>query len=343
MQKVRLLLLPFSWIYGIITFVRNLFFDSGIFSTYIIPKKSICVGNLSVGGTGKTPHVAYLAQLLKNETKLSILSRGYGRKSKGFVLATSTTKVSEIGDEPMLYFKRFNSTLNVTVCERRKTGIENILELFPKNEIILLDDAFQHRAVKAGLNLLLTDFNSLFSKDFVLPAGNLREFRLGKKRADIIIVTKSPAELNQETKSKICNELGFPSEKVFFSSIKYGDLIPFSENPPETLENVLLITGIANPTPLYNYLNNKYKVELLSFSDHHEFTLEDIKLIQQKFDTFAQQNKAIITTEKDYVRLENSLHKDIILRLPWYYQSIDVEIDKKEVFNNFIKAYVNTI
>lgn len=340
MKKLRLLLFPFGFLYGIITAVRNWLFDLGIKKTYIIPVKSICVGNLSVGGTGKTPHVAYLASLLKQENNVQILSRGYGRKTRGFILLDEKATSQTVGDEPLFYHKNFPD-VTVAVCESRKDGIEKLLEI-EKESVILLDDAFQHRAVKAGLNIILTDYSQPYYNDLMLPAGNLREWTFGKKRADIVIVTKSPENLDESAKEKIRKKLKFEEESIFFSKIKYGALVPFQKEQT-TFKNVLLVTGIANPFPLEKHLKKHFNVELLKFPDHHEFTLDDIQKIHKKFGTFASENKAIVTTEKDFMRLNDSAIIDEITQKPWFYQAITVEIDRENDFKSAIKDYVRTI
>jgi tetraacyldisaccharide 4'-kinase len=343
MQKLRRLLLPFSWLYGFILFIRNWCYNIGIFKSLTIPKKSICIGNLSVGGTGKTPHVMFLANLLKSDYKISILSRGYGRKTQGFQLADKNSNFNSIGDEPMTYHLRYKNEVHVSVCEKRAIGVQTIQNLFPNNQVILLDDAYQHRAVKAGRNILLTDYNQLYCDDFVLPAGNLREWSIGRNRADWLIVTKCPDKLSDSEKNTIRKKLKFPPEKLYFSSIKYGELIPFTQKKENELKHIILVTAIANPKPLVEFLQKKYALELFSFPDHYEFTTADISRIHQKFDTFVAANKAIVTTEKDFVRIaQNEKLKDIE-NYPWYYQEIEVEIDQKEKFNKEIIAYVNTI
>ncbi len=200
-------------------FIRNMFYDIGIYKSYKIPKKSICIGNLAVGGTGKSPHVSYLINILKITTKITVLSRGYGRTTKGFILADENSTGTQIGDEPKMYFARFHPTINVVVCEKRLDGVQKINSLFPDNELIILDDAFQHRAVKAEVNIVLTDYASLFSSDFVVPAGNLREWKIGKKRAKWVIVTKCPSSLSDNEKQSISRTLKFNPLNVFFSSI----------------------------------------------------------------------------------------------------------------------------
>lgn len=343
MSKLRLLLLPFSWIYGAITGFRNFLFNRGINKTLVIPKKSILVGNLSTGGTGKTPHVDYLLNHFVNQQiKTTSLSRGYGRKTKGVLVASSASTANDIGDEPLFYKNKYGNKINVVVAEKRTQGVQLINANIPNNELIVLDDAFQHRAIKAGLNILLTDFNHLYSSDFVLPAGNLREWKTGAKRADILIVTKSPSDLKEDTENKIKSQLKFHNENVFFSSIGYGELKSINDTSINEVESVLLVTGIANPIPLIGQLNRYYSVEEIRFKDHHEFTLADIEKIHKKFDTFAKQNKAIITTEKDFMRLK-AFDSVISGDYPWFYQPITIEIKEQEKFNNLIDTYVNEI
>lgn len=341
MKKLRLLLLPFGLLYGIVTAIRNLLFDWGIKPVYEIPVKSICVGNLSVGGTGKTPHVAYLAALLQADYKVQILSRGYGRKTRGFILLDEHATSETVGDEPLFYHKSFPN-VKVAVCESRKEGIEQLLAI-EKPDVILLDDAFQHRAVKAGMNILLTDYSQPYYSDWMLPAGNLREWTSGRKRADLVIVTKCPENLPEAQKASMRKQLDFPVDKIFFSKIEYGALLSFYGAPSQDFRNVLLVTGIANPLPLENYLKERFKVELMKFPDHHAFTLEDIQKIHKKFDTFASENKAIVTTEKDFMRLCDPGFRNEIAKNPWFYQQITVGTDRKNELETVINNYVRAI
>lgn len=342
MRLFRILLCPFSIIYGLITFLRNKCYDIGIFQVYEIPKKSICVGNLSAGGTGKTPHVAYLANLLCTTTQTSVLSRGYGRKTKGFILVNDKNTSNEVGDEPLFYHSTFKSKLHVAVCEKRKIGIQQIQSLYPQNELIILDDAFQHRAVKVGFNILLTDFNIPFSKDHMLPTGNLREWKSGRSRANCVIVTKCKKQLSQLEKEKWASDLKVDSNTLFFSSIKYDSIVSFGKQL-ETPKSVILITGIANPTPLIEFLTGKYKIEHLQFTDHHAFNAQDIQEIHQKFDTFVADNKIILTTEKDYMRLKDLIPENALKNYPWYYLPITVKMDEEEKFNELINQYVRKV
>ncbi len=342
MHKIRTLLWPFSLIYGIITYFRNKLFDFGILPTYVLPNKSICVGNLSTGGTGKTPHVAYLTEFLSGKIETAILSRGYGRKTSGFLLVSNQNTAQEVGDEPLFYNHTFGESVHIAVCENRKIGAQKIQQLFPTNELIILDDAFQHRKIKAGFTILLTDFNLPFSKDLLLPAGNLREFQSGKNRAEIFIVTKCPPQLSEAQKSNMAKSLKVNPEKLFFSSINYAPFKSFGKivgNP----RHILLVTGIANPNALVEKLSEKYFVEHLKFRDHHSFSKEEIEQIHQKFDTFAYSDAIILTTEKDFMRLKDFGLAENFNAYPWYYQPITVEIDNDKQFKETINKYVNTL
>jgi tetraacyldisaccharide 4'-kinase len=342
MKNFRLLLLPFGFLYGVITAVRNLLFNLKIKEVYKIPVKSICVGNLSVGGTGKTPHVAYIAELLSPDNQIQILSRGYGRKSKGYFLINENSTAENVGDEPLFYHKQFKNA-DVAVCESRKIGIQNLLKL-KENQVIILDDAFQHRAVKAGLNILITDFNQPYFSDWMMPAGNLREWISGRNRADIVIVSKCDSSLNNETKIIYKQRLKFNHEHIYFSSIEYGTFSSFKgEKEISAVKNILLVTGIANPIPLLEHLREKFDVELMQFPDHHAFSMDDIHKIHKKFDTFASKNKVIVTTEKDFMRLQSDKFKSVIDQKPWFYQKITVKLDRELDFKTEINNYVRAI
>jgi tetraacyldisaccharide 4'-kinase len=342
MNKLRLLLLPIASIYGFITATRNLAYRFGILKSYIIPTPSICVGNLAVGGTGKTPHVAYITSLLEHEFSISILSRGYGRKTKGFIYLDETATSIQVGDEPLFYHKTFPA-IHVAVCESRKTGYQK-LQMMHNTDVLILDDAFQHRAIQAGLNILLTEYNHPFFEDFMLPAGNLREWKIGRKRAQMILVTKCPENLNHAAKNKFNQRLKFDTNHIYYSSIEYGKFISFgSEAPTNEIENILLVTGISNPSPLKKHLETKFHVELMRFPDHYAFTLEDIQKIHKKFDTFAVGNKVIMTTEKDFMRLQHPDFSTVISSKPWFYQRITVKIDREQEFKKVINNYVRAI
>lgn len=337
----RLLLLPFGWIYGCITGIRNVLFDLGVLSSYTIPSKSIVVGNLSVGGTGKSPHILYLVELLNHQHEIAIVSRGYGRTTKGLLTVEENSEAINVGDEPLMFKKRLRDRARVLVSEKREIGVKSALES-SQNCVVLLDDAFQHRKVKAGFNVLLTDYSQPYYSDFMLPAGNLREWRAGAKRADCIVVTKCPEDLSLEEMNLVSKKVNRRGTPLFFSHMEYGDLVSFGKKQ-ETIEKVLLVTGIANPKPLETWLNRFYQLETVRFPDHHNFSHHDLEEIHQKIDSFANENAVIVTTEKDYVRLNSLLTENDKLHYPWYYQSMTVKINEEEQFKAIINAYVDTI
>jgi tetraacyldisaccharide 4'-kinase len=343
MKSFRSILWPFSLLYGLITFARNKCYDWGVFQVTPIPRKSICIGNLSAGGTGKTPHVAYLADYIGSTFETTILSRGYGRTTKGFQLVQENSSAKNVGDEPLFYATLFKDKIHVVVCENRVNGVKHILQQFPTNQVILLDDAFQHRAVKAGLNILLTDFNAPYFRDSMLPSGNLREWIRGINRADYVVVTKCPSEITEKEKNYFYAKLGVAENKIYFSTIKYGELTSFGKPLKKKIENVLLVTGIANPKPLKEHLAQNYSVEQLIFPDHHVFTQKDIEEIHQKIDTFVDENAIIVTTEKDFMRLKENLLKWNMHNYPWYFQPMHISIHDELQFKEELIKYVNTI
>jgi tetraacyldisaccharide 4'-kinase len=316
------LLFPFSLIFGTIAAFRRKSFQKRS-KTFAIP--TICVGNLRMGGTGKTPHVEYIARFLSQNHQVAILSRGYGRKTKGYFNAHETQNLSSkiIGDEPMQYAVKFPN-VEVAVCEKRKAGIENLLQKNPELEVIILDDAYQHLSVNYSLRILLTEYHRPFFEDFPLPSGNLRECRNAAKHADIIIVTKCPENLTGEQKAYFLQKLKPQQhQEVFFTKISYKlqstKYELQSNKSPSSFEGVahearrgsldqpkiLLITGIANPAPLVHYLEVQYnEIHKLHFSDHHEFTNKDIEKIIRLKEKLGGENCTIITTEKDAVRLQ---------------------------------------
>lgn len=314
MKRLRKILFPFSLIYGGIAAIRNLMFDFGWKKQTSFELPIICVGNLSVGGTGKTPQIEYLVRLLNNKFQTVILSRGYKRKTEGFNLADDSTKMEDIGDEPFQYFSKFKN-IHVAVDVKRVNGVQTILKKLPQTEVILLDDAFQHRHIKAGFYVLLTKFDELYSDDLVLPAGNLREFKSGANRADVVVVTKCPMDLSLENQNKIKQKLNLkPNQDVYFTTIGYDkqitngtDFITFNE-----LDNnsFFAVAGIAKPEYFYKYLN-VLSNNFVTFPDHHHFSEKDIDLILKKAD-----GKKIITTEKDFVRLKGKLPIEQLYYLP---------------------------
>ena len=298
---MRFLLLPFAILYGLGVRLRHFLYDRGWLSSKRYPFPILCVGNLAVGGTGKTPMVEYLVCLLGQE-QVAILSRGYRRKTRGFVLADDSATAMTLGDEPYQYHRKFPRA-TVAVCESRQEGIERLLEN-PHFKYIILDDAFQHRKVQAGTNLLLTSYDKLYTQDFLLPVGSLRDIRSRARKAQIIIVTKCP-ELTQTEQEKIIQQLKpLPSQKVYFTTIAYSDRV-YSHEDSQALKDFIatpftLVTGIANPTPLVDFLEKQgASFEHLAYSDHHHFSNRELEFLRQK--------ERILTTEKDYVRLEGAL------------------------------------
>jgi tetraacyldisaccharide 4'-kinase len=256
---------------------------------------------------------------------------------------TEDSTADQVGDEPLMFKKRVDNTSCVVVSENRKNGIDYLRQKDGKS-IILLDDAFQHRKVQAGYSILLTDFSKPFYTDYVVPMGTLREWRKGSKRADCIIVTKCPYQLDEKAKSAIIKRLKADNKSVFFSTIIYDSLIGFSPTLKETFKKVLLVTGIANPTPIIEHLSAQYDMELIRFKDHHNFEAKDLALIHEKFGTFVTNGDGIIvTTEKDYVRLSQPDFQEVIKNYPWYYQPITIKLDKEEQFITEILKYVRAI
>ncbi|MFA9189612.1 tetraacyldisaccharide 4'-kinase [Flavobacterium sp. FBOR7N2.3] len=314
MNLLRKILFPFAILYGLITAIRNFLFDKGILKSYSFDVSVIAVGNLSVGGTGKTPQIEYLIRLLSPKYKVATLSRGYKRQSEGFVLADSSSNAAILGDEPFQFYEKFPD-IQVAVDVNRKNGIEQLLSQSQKPEVILLDDAYQHRKVKAGFYILLTSYGDLYSDDFMLPTGNLRESRSGSERANLVIVTKCPANLSEAEKVSIKKKLKLTKkQQLYFSYIDYDEFI-YSDNksiPVDEIKNVdkLLIAGIAKPEPFFAHFQNGND-EKLVFPDHHHFSKNDLLTIKNK-----AQNKIIVTTEKDFVRLKYNISGEQLYHLP---------------------------
>lgn len=320
LKSFRVLLLPFSLLYGLIIIIRNWMFDKGYLHSATFGFPLICVGNLSVGGTGKSPMVEYLIELLSSRFEVATLSRGYKRKTRGYGLANANTTALEIGDEPMQFHKKFPN-ISVAVGEARIEAIPQLLHDKPGTQVIILDDAFQHRAVKAGFNILLTAYNDIFSHDFFLPTGDLRDARSSYKRADIIVVTKCPALLGEVEKAEIIKDINpLPHQKIFFTTIEYGRPYHIYGEQQRDItheDEVLLVCGIANPKPLKQYLSeHAYTYYQQDYSDHHIFTIDDLTEIEKKFNNITSEHKLILTTEKDAVRLEK--FRDKLQHLPLY-------------------------
>lgn len=316
MVILRKILFPFAILYGCITSIRNFLFDKGILKSYSFDLPIIAVGNLSVGGTGKTPQIEYLIRLLSDTYKIATLSRGYKRKSEGFVLANETSTAAILGDEPFQFYQKF-SNIQVAVDANRKNGIKQLLSQNQQPNIILLDDAFQHRKVKAGFYIMLTSYDELFYNDFILPTGNLRESRTGANRADMIIVTKCPKDISELAQEEIQQKIRSYLKKevpVFYTFIQYDDYV-YSENQKISFSDFqivdkLVVAGIAKPEPFFAYLQAAKKATMV-FPDHHDFSEKDIQSILE-----TANGKKIVTTEKDFVRLKGKLPVAQLYYLP---------------------------
>lgn len=326
--------MPFSVLYGLVVSVRNLLYDVNILQSTRFKIPVITVGNLSVGGTGKTPQIEYLIRLLQNTHAIAVLSRGYKRKSKGFVLANKHTTVADLGDEPFQYHQKFDK-IQVAVNGDRVEGVKNILNLKPNTDLILLDDAYQHRKIKAGYHILLSSYDRLFYNDFMMPTGNLRELWWGKNRADSIVVTKCPINLSEYEQQKIIKKIHPKNnQQVYFSSIYYADCVIGSAKVLLTefiKQKIVLITGIAKPKPLVDYLQNLGADFIhLNYPDHHHFTESDLQKIKD-----SSKAAKVLTTEKDYVRLEKEL-------IELYYLPIEIQfLNSKNQFDQSLLKYVN--
>jgi len=330
-RNLRKILFPFSVIYDLVTTIRNFFFDKGILKskTYNLP--ILAVGNLCVGGTGKSPMIEYLIRLLKEEYRLATLSRGYRRKSEGFVLANKHSTANDLGDEPMQFHEKF-SNISVAVDANRQHGISQLQQLV-NPDVILLDDAFQHRKVTAGFYVLLTKFDNLYTNDLLIPGGDLRESKRGAKRADVIVVTKCPNNLSLERQNEIIKKISpIHSQKVFFTSISYSENV-FGLDTKLTLESLknnafTLVTGIANPSPLIKHLTSlNLDFEHIVFKDHHNFSKKELSQLSEK--------QLILTTEKDYMRLKSSLTNVCYLPI------VTKFLNSSDAFDDKIKSFVS--
>ena len=346
MKVLRLLLFPFSIVYGLIMAIRNLAYDWGMLKSTKFNLPIISIGNLSTGGTGKTPHTEYIIKLL-NDKNIAVLSRGYGRKTKGNLLATSKSTPTEIGDEPYQIKQKFPNTA-VMVDKKRVRGIQKLQQDNINLNAILLDDAFQHRKVTPSLSILLTSYKKLYCDDFILPTGNLREPKSGSKRANIIVVTKIPKDLTDGEQQQLKARLKIQQhQKLFFSYLEYGNMQPiYSDDLKDVTltanQQVFLLTGIADASVLTDYLStNVTIVKHYNFPDHYQFTKSDIQKIITDFAISNVSNKIILTTEKDAVRLLNPEIKELLTELPIYFISIQVRFRTSEFDEEIIKQLVN--
>ncbi len=345
MKLIRLLLFPFSILYGIGVILRNLAYDFGIFRSQEFQTPVISIGNLSVGGSGKSPMAEYLVRLLKDRYQLATLSRGYGRLTSGFRIVDLNSSSAESGDEPLQFKHKFRD-ITVAVCESRVTGIT---ELEKNHELIILDDAFQHRAVKPGLSILLFEYSSLFKKQWLLPSGMLREPLWASGRADMIVITKCPEKIDSGQMNAILSR--FSTDKVFFSFLRYGNLKSFNENNAErplkslnVKSKVVVLTGIANPVPLLAELKS-FGSELIhhQYPDHHRFSEKNITKLVKEFNKLEGDDNLIITTEKDAQRLGIAGIRIQLKNLPVYYLPVEAAFNEPEKtrFNNLIEEYAS--
>lgn len=347
LKFLLVLLAPLAILYGLIVKIRNLMFDNGIFKSVSFDKPIICLGNITVGGTGKTPHAEYILKLLLENCQLATLSRGYGRKTKGFGYVSSESTAEEVGDEPLQLKLKFPA-VKVAVDADRVNGISTLIKENPDLDVIILDDAFQHRWVKPGLMILLIDFNQLITRDYFLPMGRLRDSVKEKRRADIVLVTKCPLDLSQEQKLSIEKELRLNSnQSIYFTGIGYGEPIPvfkeFGFNLKlENGKDVFAFAGIANPTFFYSHIKSKANlIETYTFSDHFAFTENKISPIFESYLKNGTLDKSIVTTEKDAARLRGLSFLDEEFKKALFYIPIEVNfIDNQETsFINQILTY----
>lgn len=349
----NILLYPLSLIYGAVTGIRNFMYDTGILPRHEFNIPVICVGNITVGGTGKTPHTEYLVDLLSKQFRVATLSRGYLRKSTGFRIASHSDNIDKIGDEPFQIFKKFPG-ITVAVDRDRVNGVKSILKEKPDTEVVILDDGFQHRRITPGFVILLTDYGRLMINDHLLPYGRLRENISSMSRADIILVTKSPENISPIQRRIIVKEINKSAyQNLYFTSLEYKDPRPVYDQPvikklllsanKKEKSSVVLVTGIANPQPLKDYLSGYFKeIVHLSYPDHHKFTEKDISKISGAFHGMVSSEKFIITTEKDAVRLREFTNIAENLRSSAYYIPLGIKFlnNDKDEFDNLIFEYV---
>ncbi len=328
MALIRILLFPFAVLYNIVTSLRNVLYNRGLKPSVEFDIPVINVGNLAVGGTGKTPMIEHLVRLLQNKYTIATLSRGYGRKTKGFRIASDQDNAETLGDEPLQFYRKFKEKIVVAVGEDRAFAIPNILQEHDDVSVVLLDDAFQHRRVKPSFNILLSDYNRPFYTDYLLPAGRLRESRSNAARADVVVITKCPPEISIDERMEVEQAVRkYTSRPVFFTTIHYGDTIPFGA-PAQPLNNrVVLITGIANATPFRKFIETTSTiVHHFNLADHHEYTLDDFR----RFRDIVKNDPSVsfITTEKDMVKLADRKFAEETRSLPLFYIPIEVKFLK---------------
>lgn len=347
----RFLFFPFSALFGLcVIFRRRILYGCGIIKRTSFNIPVICIGNLAMGGTGKTPHTEYLVRWLMENYRVATLSRGYKRKTSGFICAGEQHGVSDIGDEPMQYFSEFGDRVVVAVDENRVHGVNQLLKRNPEIQVVVLDDAYQHLSIKAGYNILLTDYFKPYPKDFIVPMGSLREQRSAAQYADMIIVTKCPKVLSPFTREDFLSKIKpLPHQKVLFSYFTYGDFVPVTTAAKQKINvdfsQILLLTGIVNPYPLKEYLMEFFvEIHSLAFPDHHSFSSTDVSKIKKEFEGVITSKKAIITTQKDAMRLLDPQVLSLVDDLPIFYVPLTVKFHAPydEVFAKEIGAFVES-
>lgn len=332
---LRILLFPLMLLYGAGIFIRNRLYDSGTFKTVEFDFPTICVGNLSMGGTGKTPHVEYLIRLLSEKFRVAVLSRGYMRKTSGYLQVEVNTSADAAGDEAVMLKKKYRHVA-VAVCEERALGIPQLISSVQQPDVVILDDGFQHRAVRAGMNILLTAYDNLYTRDYLLPAGSLREFKSGAQRANFIVVTKCPPDLSKAEMEKIRAEIApAKNQLTLFSFLQYGKPYLFTDANArlefDQSYDVLLVSGIAFNAHLKDFLKRQVKnLYTLDFSDHHHFTRTDVEKMTEAFGNIETERKLLMTTEKDAVRLLSFSKWIIEKNLPIFVQPVSVEFFEKD-------------
>lgn len=343
---LRIILYPIMLLLNLTIFVRNWLYDKNILKSVKPDVFCINVGNLNLGGTGKTPHVEYLVRLLADKYKTTILSRGYKRKTKGFVLADATATAETIGDEPMQYYLKFRDKINVVVCEDRVAGVRRIQEQTADNQLVILDDAFQHRKIAPQLNLLLCDYNRPFYEDSLVPFGKLRDLRQSAKRANAVIVTKCPKDISSQKYKEIITGIekySLPATPIFFSRISYQSVVGYSPKSvfkPKQKSNI--VTAIAKPEIFEKYLSEQsFSIDSVhDFPDHFSFSRKEIDEIVAKTAQF-DEIKQIITTEKDMVKLKPLLSEEEMKH--FFYVPIEIEMENKKAFDDFVYLHLNYI
>ena len=349
-MKLRFLLYPLAWIYGLGIIIRNFLYDNGVFSITGFEYPIISVGNLSVGGTGKTPHVEYLIRLLKPANNVATLSRGYGRKSTGFLIVKQKMNVAKAGDEPLQYKNKFPG-VKVTVGEKRVPAMMSLLASYSDLNVVLMDDAFQHRSIKPGFSILLTEYRNLFTDDFLIPVGSLRDLRSSMKRADLVLVTKTPEDTSEDSMRRVRNKIRLrPQQQLFFTYLRYGAVKPVQEGQPvlTTLDlseyDVLAFSGLARSRNFAGYIKGRCKsVKHLRFPDHYAYTRKDISYFVKRFNQLDSPKKLMLTTEKDWMRIINEPIRKLLDDIPVYTLEVLVvftDPKEKEIFDQKIMTYV---